>query len=303
MIVNDIPINFVPCLNCREMVDLSGSKLCKYDISSIRETINEVKMKLVEKRIRQECAQEMENRLQELSRKRQKTEYNDDDDDSEVEVARLFPLFEKLLYMRSPCCGLPYTSDGCEAILCDQCNSHFCGLCLEATFRGKDKSVECHNHAKTCVYNEHFKGDYYTRSFYSQYQQYRRFAQKWNDFVVAGDVSYSTIIALMSKLVPILQDTNLVFNDAGYVDLVFTNEQQVIMDAHEHPPPAAEQPRRRRREPRRYRCGFCRQEGHNQLRCPLRRQQEREDQQEEENGIVVENIFAPPPPHEVIHIE
>jgi hypothetical protein len=119
-IVNDIPVNFVPCLNCREIVDLSGSKLCKYDISSIRETINEVKLNLLEKRIRQECEKEMDTRLQQLSQKRQKT---DDDDDSEIEVARLFPLFEKLLYMRSPCCDLPYTSDGCEAILCDQCDS------------------------------------------------------------------------------------------------------------------------------------------------------------------------------------
>lgn len=105
------------------MVDLSGSKLCKYDISSIRETINEVKMNLLEKRIRQQCEKEMENRLLELSRKRQKMDNDDDADDSEIEVARLLPLFEKLLYMRSPCCDLPYTSDGCEAILCDQCDS------------------------------------------------------------------------------------------------------------------------------------------------------------------------------------
>lgn len=124
-IVDDIPINFVPCLNCRQIVDLSGSKLCKFDISSIRETINQVKMNLLEKRIRQECEKEMDEKLQELTRKRQRidTEDGGGDDNSDVEVARLFPIFEKLLYMRSPCCDQPYTADGCEAILCDQCNS------------------------------------------------------------------------------------------------------------------------------------------------------------------------------------
>jgi hypothetical protein len=122
-IVNDIPVNFVPCLNCREIVDLSGCKLNKYDISSIRETINQVKFNLLEKRIRQECEKEMDTKLHELSRKRQKTDVEDDTINTEIEVTRLFPLFEKLLYMRSPCCDLPYTSDGCEAILCDQCDS------------------------------------------------------------------------------------------------------------------------------------------------------------------------------------
>lgn len=104
-------------------MDLSGSKLCKYDISSIRETINQVKMNLLEKRIRQDCEREMDSKLQELSRKRQKTDDDDNEGNSEVEVTRLFPLFEKLLYVRSPCCDQPYTADGCEAILCDQCNS------------------------------------------------------------------------------------------------------------------------------------------------------------------------------------
>lgn len=121
-IVNSIPVNFVQCLNCREIVDLSGSKLCKFDISSIRETINEVKMNLLEKRIRQECEKEMDTRLMELSRKRQKID-NDETNNTEVEVARLYPMFEKLLYMRSPCCDMPFTSDGCEAITCEQCHS------------------------------------------------------------------------------------------------------------------------------------------------------------------------------------
>ncbi len=157
--------------------------------------------------------------------------------------------------------------------------------------------MECHNHVKTCIYNEHFRGDYYTREFYSQYQQYRRFAQKWNDFVVSGDVSFSTIIALMSKLVPILENSNLVFNDAGYVDLVFTEQQRAIMEAPE-PAPVQVNARIRRRQPRR--CGLCRQEGHNRIRCPLRQQQQEEQNNDE--PVIVENIFALPP-REFIHIE
>lgn len=170
----------------------------------------------------------------------------------------------------------------------------FCGLCLDCTFNGDRKSIECHNHVKTCIYNEHFKGDYYTRDFYSQYQQYRRFAQKWNDFVVGGEVSFDVIITLMSKLVPIVQDSNLVFNDAGYVDVAFT-EQQLGMINDQEPPRRGR--RRAPAEPRRYLCGICRQEGHNRMRCPLRRQQNNEVEE------VVENIFAQPPAHEVIQIE
>lgn len=119
---------------------------------------------------------------------------------------------------------------------------------------------------------------------------------------MGGEVSFSTIIALMSKLVPILQDSNLVFNDAGYVELVFTEAQRVIMEA---PEPPAVQPRvRQRRQPRRYLCGYCRQEGHNRMRCPVKRQHELEQNNNNnaEEIVVVENIFAQQP-REVIEIE
>ena len=121
--MDEIPVNYVPCLNCRTIVDLSGSKLCKYDISSIRETINQVKMNLLEKRIRQECETEMEKKLDEYNKKRKKTNHHEEEDDNDAEVSRLFSIFEKLLYMISPCCKMGYTSDGCQAILCDHCNS------------------------------------------------------------------------------------------------------------------------------------------------------------------------------------
>lgn len=171
----------------------------------------------------------------------------------------------------------------------------FCGLCLECTFNGDRKSIDCHNHVKSCTYNEHFRGDYYTKDFYSQYQQYRRFAARWNDFVAGGDVSFTTIIALMSKLVPILHDSNLLFNDAGYVEVVFTEAQLAVMNTPE-PAAAIVAAPRRRREPRRYLCGICRQEGHNRMRCPLRQQQQQQEIQDEGGGA---DIVA----HEIINVE
>jgi len=119
---------------------------------------------------------------------------------------------------------------------------------------------------------------------------------------VGGEVSFDVIITLMSKLVPIVQDSNLVFNDAGYVDVVFTEQQLGMINDPEPPVAQPQQQNRRGRrrapaEPRRYLCGICRQEGHNRMRCPLNRQQNNEEEE------VIENIFAQPPAHEVIHIE
>lgn len=114
-------------------------------------------------------------------------------------------------------------------------------------------------------------------------------------------MSFDIIIHLMQKLVPIVQDSNLVFNDAGYVELVFTKEQLVLMNGAEDVP-APQENRRRRREPRRYLCGICRQEGHNRMRCPLRNQNQNQIQNQV-NDIVNEAIIAPQPAREVIQIE
>jgi hypothetical protein len=117
--------------------------------------------------------------------------------------------------------------------------------------------------------------------------------------VAGGDVSFTTIIALMSKLVPILHDSNLVFNDAGYVEVVFTEAQLAVMNAPE-PVAAVIAAPRRRREPRRYRCGICRQEGHNRGRCPQLQQQQQVEQVEVEQVEVEHDVV----PHiEVIQIE
>lgn len=119
-IVYDIPTNYVRCLSCLSYVNLSGCKLNKYDVSSIRETINQVKFILMEKKIRQECEMEMNEKIKQLgaataAAAAEKPENN-------AEVMRLFTEFENLLYMKRPCCKLAYTSDGCQAIFCDECN-------------------------------------------------------------------------------------------------------------------------------------------------------------------------------------
>ena len=116
-IVHEIPLNFVRCLSCLKYVSLSGCHLSKYSVSSIRETINQVKFILMEKKIRKECETEMHDKIRELGKETAGSEVGDN-----IEVTRLFTEFENLLYMKRPCCKLAYVSDGCQAILCDNCN-------------------------------------------------------------------------------------------------------------------------------------------------------------------------------------
>ena len=154
-----------------------------------------------------------------------------------------------------------------------------------------------------CHENVHFHNDYYVPEFYPQYCQHRRFAEIWNDMIASDVVSPAIIQKLREKLAPMIQDTNLIFeqDNSGFVNIIFTKEQEnqlrtappappppaapPLIMAEEHEPIVIEEvdhpphflinrdniinaPLQRRR--RVYLCSICRQEGHNRIRCPMR---------------------------------
>jgi len=74
----------------------------------------------MEKKIRQECEMEMNEKIKQLGAATAAAAA--DKPENNAEVMRLFTEFENLLYMKRPCCKLAYVSDGCQAIFCDECN-------------------------------------------------------------------------------------------------------------------------------------------------------------------------------------
>lgn len=154
-----------------------------------------------------------------------------------------------------------------------------------------------------CHENVHFHNDYYVPEFYPQYCQHRRFAEIWNDMIASGVVSPAIIQNVREKLAPMIQDTNLIFeqDNSGFVNIIFTKEQENQLRAIAPPPPAVaapapviieeepiapavnppppffinedniiQAPQRRQERRRVYLCSICRQEGHNRIRCPMR---------------------------------
>lgn len=119
----------------------------------------------------------------------------------------------------------------------------FCGLCLQETFRGKTRKKDSHNHVMICQENVHFHNDYYVPEFYPQYCQHRRFAEIWNDMIASDVVSPAIIKNVREKLAPMIQDTNLIFeqDNSGFVNIIFTKEQENQLRA-VAPPPAVAAP-------------------------------------------------------------
>jgi hypothetical protein len=120
----------------------------------------------------------------------------------------------------------------------------FCGLCLQETFRGKTRKKDSHNHVMICHENVHFHNDYYVPEFYPQYCQHRRFAEIWNDMIASDVVSPAIIQKLREKLAPMIQDTNLIFeqDNSGFVNIIFTKEQENQLRTAPPPPPPAAPP-------------------------------------------------------------
>ena len=293
-----LSLNHIKCLQCFKEISLSGSRLTKLDVSSICATKFNVEKTMLERKIRQEQDEILQQKINELSisRKRKRNTIDDDEEDDEdekdmyvkQEVARRLPYFEKFLLLRTPCCDQVFISDGCQAIPCTNCNVDFCGFCLEAVFPST-KRAECHRHAQECPENEFNQGDYFTPSFVPFYLSCKRFAQEWNNFVADDDVSFDVILKLIEKITPMIQDSNLMFIDSGHVQLVLTQEQQTKINNHDNgddepaAAPAQEDNHRRARRARRGLCGYCHVQGHNIRTCPQRlldedmRRQELED--------------------------
>lgn len=96
-----------------------------------------------------------------------------------------------------------------------------------------------------CHENVHFHNDYYVPEFYPQYCQHRRFAEIWNDMIASDVVSPAIIQKLREKLAPMIQDTNLIFeqDNSGFVNIIFTKEQEnQLRTAPPAPPPPAAPP-------------------------------------------------------------
>ena len=299
-----MPINCISCIACKKPVSLKGP-LSKVDVSTIAFEINKIRNEIIEKRKEEEFEQRLQDvkdehnrQLSQLSAKRRKLKHNnkkeDDEEEEEfdpdaeekmkdmlvdAEVEKLFPRFEKMLYLLTPCCHQVFDADGCQAIECSKCKTSFCGLCLEEEFcfsgDGEEKYRKSHDHVKNCLHNMHFKGDYFTHSFYPQYCCYRRFGEAWNDFLYTENISMDLIARLLEKIKPLIIDSNLILDDTAQMTLKFTPEQEIIMN----PPPIPE------RRVRRYRCGHCRDPGHNRARCPIRLRENEEARVREQEAI------------------
>lgn len=271
--IEAIPSNFVKCLKCKEIVILSGSQLTKSEVSLIADEKHSISNKKREEELNKTRHEvnELRKQLEESNKRRRMNGTEEERKELLIntEVANIFPRFEKLLLLVTPCCNTVFQADGCQAIHCDPCGASFCGLCLqvEHCYKGDKRNDQSHRHVRNCPENEHYKGNYFTPEFYPQYCCFRRFANEWNNFIWEEGVSFDVIAKLIEKIEPMIKDSNLVFDDNAQVVCDFTAEQRAIV---EPPPREVAPPRepREQRERRPNRCGHCRLEGHNRARCP-----------------------------------
>ena len=299
--IEAIPSNFIKCLKCKNNVILSGSQLTKSEVSLIADEKHLICNKKREEelnRTRHEV-NELRKQLEESNKRRRINETDEERKDMLIntEVAKIFPRFEKLLLLVTPCCNAVFQADGCQAIHCDPCGASFCGLCLskEHCYKGDKRNDQSHRHVRNCPENEHYKGNYFTPEFYPQYCCFRRFANEWNNFIWEEDVSFDVVAKLIERIEPMIKDSNLVFDDNAQVVCDFTAEQRAIVNPPPReiaPPRGGEQAAGGRRRPNR--CGHCRLEGHNRARCPelvAERIREREEREREREAIAVREVI------------
>jgi hypothetical protein len=217
--VSLIPPQKFKCIGCFADKDLEDTDFSPAGIAAILDSIysrkNDLLLTLQEKKHQEEIVK-LQNQFA------SSTDCNAVEYKSQV----LYKKFERLTTMYRPCCALAFVDfDACAALHCDFCHKNFCALCLDFVTEGVKKthdelidddvnlhpSASLHHHVKNCKFNIHFKNDYFVPQWYPQYAQYSRFCFQWN--ISSGEESFEVLQNVFQKLLPLIKDTNIAFDE------------------------------------------------------------------------------------------
>jgi hypothetical protein len=231
--VSMIPHQKFKCIGCFATKDLDETDFSPAGIAAILGSIysrkNDLLLTLQEKKHQEEIVK-LQNQFASTS----------DCNAVEYKSQVLYKKFERLTTMYRPCCALAFVDfDACAALHCDFCHKNFCALCLDFVTEGVKKthdelidddvnlhpSASLHHHVKNCKFNIHFKNDYFVPQWYPQYAQYSRFCFQWN--ISSGEESFEVLQNVFQKLLPLIKDTNISFDENTGLCQPFIKDNQI----------------------------------------------------------------------------